>query len=187
MRWCIHVDTPRLKTGGCRSSSPNAPSNHDFACLVFGSDFRLTFSKQITDHVATIQCDSLCRNCWRRWAVRSWIFATRRRALPRLRLSRLARDRCFCAGRSFLSLARSNRGAAISPPSESIRKLGGWRTISKPAASSSRTGALVVGTSNSTTSITNQCPAALRLNLALFVMNSMACDCRILAQPTDGT
>ena len=123
MRWCIHVDTPRLKTGGCRSSSPNAPSNHDFACLVFGSDFRLTFSKQITDYVATIQCDSLCRNCWRRWAVRSWIFATRRRALPRLRLSRLARDRCFCAGRSFYSLARSNRGAGISPPSESTRKL----------------------------------------------------------------
>src|SRR6516164_4463569 len=37
-----------------RSSSPNAASSHDFACLVLASAFRLKCSKQMTDHVMTI-------------------------------------------------------------------------------------------------------------------------------------
>src|SRR5215468_7645126 len=78
-------------------------------------------------------------------------------------------------------------GSAHLLPSERTRKLGGSRTISKPTAWSSRIGAFAAGISNFTTTVTNQCPTAVRLKVALLVANSIACDWRIRIRPIDGT
>src|SRR5215831_17284529 len=66
------------------------------------------------------------------------------------------------------------------------QKVGGSRTISKPTAWSSRIGAFAAGISNFTTTVTNQCPTAVRLKVALLVANSIACDWRIRIPPIDG-
>jgi hypothetical protein len=72
---CLCSTVPCMPPG--RGSSPKEASCHDFACLVFASDFKARSSKQIASHEETIRrWDNWRRKSCRRLAIRSCTCAT---------------------------------------------------------------------------------------------------------------
>jgi hypothetical protein len=91
-----------------------------------------------------------------------------------------------CARPSFLSILRlvsRRRNFTTIGTDQIIRRL---QHGINPTTFSSRIGAFAAGIRNSATSITNQCPTAVRLNVALLVGSSIPSDWRSFTRPILG-